>query len=112
MGRHRHTMGNDWGGRAAANPAGAPRVGRQEVVSAAAAAGVEVKRDRGGWTLWWVRRPGDVWRVLESTNFLARESLLREGLEKRGAGQCVGSDGPTQGGQAASLPTGSAGEQR
>jgi hypothetical protein len=72
---NRHTMGNDWGGRPAANPAGAPRVSREAVLQAAAEAGVEVKRPKGAWSMWWVRRPDDVWRTLATTNFLACESL-------------------------------------
>lgn len=69
-------MGNDWGGRTAANPAGAPKVTREAVIKAAAVAGVEVKRQKGAWAMWWIRKPGDVWRTLASTNYLAHTSLL------------------------------------
>jgi hypothetical protein len=71
-------MGNDYGGRRAENPVNAPRVSRQDVLDAAKLAGVEVKRESihsgttsRAWTTWWVRQPGDVWRTLANTNFLA-----------------------------------------
>lgn len=71
-------MGQDWGGRCAANPKDAPRVTAEQVYEAAARAGVEVRRDKGGWSQWWIRRPGDVWRTAWSTNFLMLQALTRE----------------------------------
>lgn len=71
-------MGQDWGGRNAANPKDAPRVAAEQVYKAAAKAGVEVRRDQGGWSQWWIRRPGDVWRTGWSTNFLMLQALARE----------------------------------
>lgn len=73
----RRTMGNDWGGRRAENPSDASRVSRAQVINAAAQAGVEVKRESGAWSMWWVLRPGDVWRTLASTNYQALHSLTR-----------------------------------
>lgn len=76
----RHTMGNDWGGRKASNPPNARRVTAAEVRSAATEAGVQVKRDGVGWTMWWVKLPEGEWRTLANTNFLAL-SLLQRGLK-------------------------------
>lgn len=73
----RHTMGNDYGGRKAVNPAGSPRVSVDQVYSAAQAAGVLVKRESAGWAMWWVQRPGDVWRTLATTNLLAVRELQK-----------------------------------
>ena len=74
----RRTMGNDWGGRKAENPGDAPRVTRAQVLGAAAAAGVQVRRESAGWSMWWVLRPGDVWRTLATTNFEAMRQLTKE----------------------------------
>lgn len=74
----RHTMGQDWGGRSAANPKDAPKVTAVQVRAYAADAGVEVRRDPGGWSQWWIRRPGDVWRTGWTTNFLMLQGLKRE----------------------------------
>lgn len=75
-------MGNDYGGRKAENPAGVARVTKEQVLSAASAAGVLVKREsvRAGcasnaWSIWWVLRPGDVWRTLATTNYQAMRVL-------------------------------------
>ena len=73
----RHTMGHDGGGRHATNPAGAPRVTAGMVLAAAKGAGVEIKREGAGWSMWLVQKPGDVWRNLASTNFQALEGLRR-----------------------------------
>lgn len=35
------------------------------------------KRESRGWSMWWVLRPGDVWRTLATTNYQALESLTR-----------------------------------
>lgn len=78
MVRSRQTMGQDWGGRAAANPKDAPKVTAAQVRAYAQAAGVEVRRDTGGWSQWWIRRPGDVWRTGWPTNFLMLQALQRE----------------------------------
>lgn len=78
MAYRRHTMGQDGGGRCAANPPAAPRVTADQVRAYAAAAGIEVRRDTGGWSNWWTRRPGDVWRLSWSTNFLMLQALQRE----------------------------------
>ena len=79
---NRRTMGNDYGGRKAENPAGVARVTKEHVLSAASAAGVQVKREsvRTGcasdaWSMWWVQRPGDVWRTLATTNYQAVQAL-------------------------------------
>ncbi len=79
---NRRTMGNDYGGRKAENPAGATRVTKAQVLSAASAAGVQVKRESvrtgcasDGWSMWWVQRPGDVWRTLATTNYQAVQAL-------------------------------------
>lgn len=82
--RTRHTMGQDWGGRHASNPPGAPKVTRQQVLDAAKAAGVEVRRGviggtvesprfipTAGWSSWFVLKPGDEWRTLADTNYHA-----------------------------------------
>lgn len=82
----RHTMGNDWGGRTRENPIGAKPVTKAQVEAAAEAAGVEVRRGdyrddgsfrpaAGSWSMWWVRRPGGVWRTLASTSYRAVEML-------------------------------------
>lgn len=73
--RIRHTMGNDWGGRSAANPAGSPRVTAAQVHEAAKAAGVDVRREGSGWSMWWARKPGENWLTLATTNFLALQAL-------------------------------------
>lgn len=69
-------MGQDWGGRSAANPPGVPRVTAEQVRAYAEQVGVEVKRD-GGWSQWWIRVPGDVWRTGMTTNFLMLQLLRR-----------------------------------
>lgn len=95
-------MGNDWGGRLAANPADAPKVSREAVIKVAAELGVEVKRQKGGWAMWWIRKPGDVWRTLASTNYLARTSLLAmKGLREQG----LPSASTLQGGAAVEVST-------
>lgn len=72
---NRRTMGNDFGGRRAENPVGAPRVTSTDVKAAALIAGVQVKRESAGWCMWWILKPGDVWRTLAATNFQALRSL-------------------------------------
>lgn len=83
----RRTMGNDYGGRKAENPAGVLRVSREHVLSAAQTAGVQVKRESVrtgcasvGWAMWWVLRPGDVWRTLAATNYQAAQELQKLNL--------------------------------
>jgi hypothetical protein len=77
LGARRHTMGNDWGGRRAENPAGARRVSGKEVLACAQASGVEVRREGQGWSMWWYRRSGEPWRSLGTTNYRALEQLGR-----------------------------------
>lgn len=84
---NRQTMGNDYGGRKAENPAGVSRVSREGVLSAAQTAGVQVKRESvrtgcvsAGWSMWWVLRPGDVWRTLATTNYQAAQELQKLNL--------------------------------
>lgn len=80
----RRTMGNDFGGRRAENPAGAARVSRDEVLALAQTTGVQVKRESvrtgcasTGWSMWWVLRPGDEWRTLATTNYMAAQELRK-----------------------------------
>jgi hypothetical protein len=79
----RHTMGQDQAKPPPLNPPGSPKKTRADVEKAAAALGVEVRRD-GLERMWWVKRPGDVWRTYRQTNFLAWEGLTDE-LAARGA---------------------------
>ena len=83
----RQTMGNDYGGRKAENPDGVARVSREDVLSVAQTAGVQVKRESvrtgcvsAGWAMWWVLRPGDVWRTLATTNYRAVQELKKLNL--------------------------------
>lgn len=78
--RTRHTMGQDQAKPPPLNPPGAPRVSRAQVEAAAARLGVEVRRD-GLERMWWIKRPGDVWRTYLQTNYLALSALEYE-LEK------------------------------
>ncbi|USN15293.1 hypothetical protein KIKIMORA_01470 [Brevundimonas phage vB_BpoS-Kikimora] len=73
----RHTMGQDQAKPPPLNPPGAPRVSRAQVEQAAAALGVEVKRD-GLERMWWIKRPGDVWRTYRQTNYLTLTALQYE----------------------------------
>lgn len=81
---NRRTMGNEYGGRKATNPAGVPRVSREDVLAVAQTAGVQVKGESvhtgcasAGWSIWWVQRPGDVWRTLATTNYIAVQELQK-----------------------------------
>ncbi|UTC29289.1 hypothetical protein BAMBUS_02070 [Brevundimonas phage vB_BpoS-Bambus] len=75
--RTRHTMGQDQAKPPPLNPPGAARVARAQVEAAAAKLGVEVRRD-GLERMWWIKRPGDVWRTYRQTHFLALASLEEE----------------------------------
>lgn len=76
----RRTMGQDWGGRESTNPPNAPRVTRQQVENAAQEAGISVRREGPGWSMWMWQKPGEPWRVLGDTNFRALSMIrwLRE----------------------------------
>ena len=73
---NRHTMGQDWGGRRASNPAGIPRITARQVVKCAAEHGLVVKREGPGWSMWFVLRNGN-WITLGDTNYLAIQQLKR-----------------------------------
>lgn len=82
-------MGNDYGGHRAENLTSGPSASRQVVLDVASLAGVEVKRESiySGiasrvWTTWWVRQPGDVWRTLANTNFLALLELEKQKIAR------------------------------
>lgn len=74
----RQTMGQDWGGRSAANPKGAPRVSVAQVRAYAESVGVAVRRAGPGWSMWWYLAPNDVWRQGYSTNLLMLKYLQRQ----------------------------------
>lgn len=79
-------MGNDWGGRHASNPKGAPKVSAAQVRAAAAEAGVEVRRgdyygeppkfyETTAWSMWWWKKPGGEWLTAATTNYLVLEMI-------------------------------------
>lgn len=75
MGRMRHTMGHDWGGRKRENPLGCPRVSRTQVEALALSLGLSVRRE--GLGMWLVKR-GEQWFTLGQTNYVALENLRRQ----------------------------------
>lgn len=75
MGVKRATMGNDWGGRSADNPKGAPRVTKAAVLALAEKHGFEMRRGVG-WTVWELRpRGAKTWRTGYTTNYLMAAAL-------------------------------------
>jgi hypothetical protein len=72
----RHTMGQDWGGRHATNPNGAPKVTRKDVLAFAERKGLTVKRDPGTYSTWWIHKDGTRY-TLGSTNWEAMQTLRR-----------------------------------
>lgn len=69
-------MGQDQASPPPLNPPGAPKKNRVDVMAAAAALGVEVKRGRE--RMWWIKRPGDNWRTYRQTHYLAWLALTHE----------------------------------
>ena len=90
----RHTMGQDWGGRNASNPAGVRRVSHKQVLDAAEKAGVEVRRGQysmvpgsdvfyhsKSWTMWWIKTEDRGWLTMADTNYLAIQHIENLGRD-------------------------------
>jgi hypothetical protein len=81
--RIRHTMGQDWGGRRAANPSDAPRITREQVEQYAQSIGVEIEREgKGMW--WFINKDNGKRYTLGQTNYLALEYLKQMKQEAAG----------------------------
>ncbi|MFA5036422.1 MAG: hypothetical protein WC479_04530 [Candidatus Izemoplasmatales bacterium] len=83
---HRHTMGQDWGGRRKVNPENCPKVTDKEVEAKAKELVLEVqrgdfsRRDHGFMHspqgTWWYRNPIDnKWYTIGATNYWALHFL-------------------------------------
>lgn len=73
----RHTMGQDWGGRRKTNPEGTPKITMRQVNDYAKEIGVEVWREPGNYSMWWLMRNGKKYKTLGMTNFQALNYLHR-----------------------------------
>ena len=89
----RHTMGNDWGGRAKINPENAPKVTGKMVLDYAENHSIQVFRGefskidrsiiKSQQGTWWYLGNDNVWRTFGQTNYLAMCNLKKMVAEKK-----------------------------